>query len=238
MVEGSPIFGEKACGDRLDQAVSRHPLAPENMKKPNYLTLFALIGLCCVIEGTLIASELGAFGGRNIRQLTYDYGAFWPGLLDNWKPNYAAQPYLMFATYAVLHGGPIHLMVNMISLWSLGCAVLDRAGRGSFVVLYIGTSLTGAAFFAWLAPGSRPMVGASGSLFGLLCALQAWEFLERDTNLEGLQDLARFVLLLVALNFVLWWAMDGQLAWETHLGGALGGWAGAFLISRMQNGRG
>jgi rhomboid protease GluP len=28
---------------------------------------------------------------------------------------------------------------------------------------------------------------------------------------------------LVAMNVVLWWAMDGHLAWQTHLGGFRGG---------------
>jgi membrane associated rhomboid family serine protease len=32
------------------------------------------------------------------------------------------------------------------------------------------------------------------------------------------------------LNIVLWWAMDGQLAWETHLGGFITGWIAAMLI--------
>ena len=31
------------------------------------------------------------------------------------------------------------------------------------------------------------------------------------------------------LNLLLWWAMDGQLAWETHLGGFLAGWVMALL---------
>jgi rhomboid protease GluP len=32
------------------------------------------------------------------------------------------------------------------------------------------------------------------------------------------------------MNLVLWWAMSGQLAWQTHLGGFLAGAAAAALL--------
>jgi rhomboid protease GluP len=200
--------------------------------KPNHLFLYALITVCCVIEATLSLADLGVIGPASLRQLIYDYGAFWPGLLNGWKPNYTAQPYVMFFTYAFLHGGLIHLSVNMISLWSLAHAVLDRIGAGGLALLYFGTGLCGAAGFAVLAPGLHPMVGASGSLFGLLGALVAWDYLDRTTDRQGLLDAARVVVLLIGLNLLLWWAMGGQLAWQTHFGGFVGGWIGALLLAR------
>ncbi|MDC1399675.1 rhomboid family intramembrane serine protease [Yoonia sp.] len=74
------------------------------------------------------------------------------------------------------------------------------------------------------------MVGASGALFGLIGGLLAWTYVDRFTYNEGLWPIARAVLILVALNLVLWWAMDGQLAWQTHLGGFIAGWVVALLI--------
>jgi len=35
---------------------------------------------------------------------------------------------------------------------------------------------------------------------------------------------------LIVLNLVLWWAMDGLLAWQTHLGGFIIGWVVALMI--------
>jgi membrane associated rhomboid family serine protease len=200
--------------------------------KPNRFSLFVLIATCCAIELALVLSDRAVIMPQHVRQLAYDYGAFWPGLLGNWKPNYAAQPYTMFFTYSFLHGGIVHLVVNMISLWSLGNAVLSRVGQVSFVILYFGASLGGSAVFGVLAPTLRPMVGASGSLFGLLGAIVAWDYLDRYSNLEGLWDAGRVVALLIGLNLVLWWAMDGQLAWQTHLGGFLAGWIVALLIKQ------
>jgi len=36
--------------------------------------------------------------------------------------------------------------------------------------------------------------------------------------------------LLIFLNLVMYWAMSGGLAWETHLGGFLAGWAAGLWL--------
>ena len=194
------------------------------------LFLVGLVAVCTAIELALMLADAGIVGPPRLRQLAYDYGGFWPGLLDDWVPNYPAQPYLMFLTYGFLHGGPVHLAVNMITLWSLGRAVLGRVGRPGFALLYAASILGGAAGFALLAPDLRPMVGASGALFGLVGGILAWSYVDRYTYREGLWPVVRAVLLLIGLNLVLWWAMDGQLAWETHLGGFVSGWVAALLV--------
>jgi len=192
--------------------------------------LISLITLFSAIEAVLILSDQGLIGDGRLRQLAYDYGGFWPGLLGNWRPNYSAQPWAMFLTYGFLHGGPSHLVVNMITLWSLGRLVLLRVGTRGFCLLSLAALIGGAGGFALLASGLRPMVGASGALFGLIGGLLAWAYVDRFTFEEGLWPILRAVLFLIALNLVLWWAMNGQLAWETHLGGFLTGWIAALLI--------
>lgn len=194
------------------------------------MLLWGLIALCSVIELALIAADYGLIAPARLRQLAYDHGGFWPGLLADWRPNYPAQPWAMFLTYGFLHSGFAHLLVNMITLWSLGRAVLERVGSWGFGALYLATILGGAAGFALLAPGMRPMVGASGALFGLIGGLLAWAYVDRFTYDEGLWPIARAILFLIALNLVLWWAMGGQLAWQTHLGGFVTGWIAALLI--------
>ena len=61
-------------------------------------------------------------------------------------------------------------------------------------------------------------------------ALLAWNYVDRYTYHEGLWPIVRAVLGLGALNLVMWVVMQGQLAWETHLGGFLVGWVMALLI--------
>ena len=178
-----------------------------------------------------MAADAGLLSDTRLRGRAYEYFGFWSGLLKGgWLPNYAAQPYTMFCSYAFLHAGPVHLIVNMLTLWSLGKIVCDRVGTGGFALLYFGAALGGAGGFAILGTQLSPMVGASGALFGLAGGLLAWNYVDRYTFIEGLWPVARAAALLIAMNLVLWWAMKGQLAWETHLGGFVAGWVLALLI--------
>lgn len=192
--------------------------------------IITLIGLCVVIELAIQMADWGLIATPRLRTTLYEYGGFWPGLLDNWNPNFRGQPIAMFVTYGFLHGGLAHLIVNMITLWSLGPAVIKRVGGRGFALLYAAALVGGAIGYSLLDPGVRPMVGASGALFGLAGGILAWTYVDRYTANQGLWPVAQAVILLIALNIVLWWAMDGQLAWETHLGGFLTGWLFATLI--------
>lgn len=192
--------------------------------------LTVLIGLCCVVEAVLQLADWQIIQTTRLRTLAYEYGGFWNGLLSTWGPNYPSQPYLMFLTYGFLHSGILHLVINMVTLWSLGQAVLERVGPRGFVLLYSASLLGGAAGFALLASTLAPMVGASGALFGLAGGLLAWGYVDQFTLRQALWPVARAAGLLLTLNVVMWWALDGQLAWETHLGGFITGWLAAMLI--------
>lgn len=166
-----------------------------------------------------------------MRSLAYQYGGFWVGLLGNWRPNYQSQPVLMFATYAFLHGGFWHFLVNMVTLFALGDIVVERVGQWRFGVLYGLSILGGAIGFALFSNAPQPMVGASGALFGLTGALAAWEYLDRTAEKEDLYPVFKLLGFLLFMNLILWWAMNGQLAWETHLGGFVAGWLFAMVVN-------
>jgi membrane associated rhomboid family serine protease len=192
--------------------------------------ILGLVAICVAVEAVLSLADQGLLGDARLRQEAYEWGGFWPGLLQGWRPNFPGQAAAMFVTYGFLHGGPVHLLVNMVTLWSLGLAVLDRVGPWGFAGLYGASLLGGAAGFGLIAETFRPMVGASGALFGLAGGLLAWNYVDRFTFRERLWPVARVVLFLVAMNVAMWWALDGLLAWETHLGGFLVGWIAALLI--------
>lgn len=198
-------------------------------RRPDAFTLGVIL-VCTVIELVLQLADLGLIGSQRLRFVAYTFGGFWPGLLDDWVPNFAWQPVLMFLTYSVLHAGFLHFLVNMITLLSLGSAVHDRGGLGRYAAIYVASILGGAAVYGLLAPGYSPMVGASGALFGLVGALTAWDAVERRALRLTMRPVLKVVAFLVVMNLVLWWAMDGQLAWQTHLGGFLAGAAAAALL--------
>jgi membrane associated rhomboid family serine protease len=77
--------------------------------------------------------------------------------------------YLPFLTMMFLHGGWLHLILNMWTLWLFGAAVEDRMGHGRFLAFYLVCGiLAGLAHAVFNATSTVPALGASGAIAGLL----------------------------------------------------------------------
>lgn len=71
-------------------------------------------------------------------------------------------------TSMFLHGNLVHLLLNMIVLWSFGTQLYQMIGYKKFMILYfISGILSGGC---WLLFGTGAAVGASGALCGLIGA--------------------------------------------------------------------
>lgn len=194
--------------------------------------LWAILVACLVPELVLSGADHGLWGSPHWRDFAVGWGGFWPGLLQDWHPNYPGQAWAMFVTYGFLHAGLLHLGANMMSLVSLGRAVEARAGTWGLARIYAAALVGGGAGYGILVGATVPMVGASGALFGLAGALVAWGYLDRKAMSEPLWPVWRACLWLVALNAGLWLVTGGALAWQTHLGGFLAGAALAWWEER------
>lgn len=187
-----------------------------------------------LIELVLQGADAGLWGTSRLRILTYQNTAFYPGLLGNWVPNYTAQPYAMFLTYAAVHGGLMHLIVNMVTLVALGAAVVRDVGELRFILIYIVSVLVGAFVFALLTTSFRPMVGASGALSGLAGALIFWNiryaFRQKVSFALKIASVLWPLGILTLLNVLMYYGFDKNVAWETHLGGFIGGFLAAVFM--------
>ncbi len=195
-----------------------------------YPAAIAIVVVCVAVELVLLAADLGLAFGETLRSRAYQYGGLWAGLVYNWTPNFAAQPYIMFASHAWLHAGWLHLSVNMLTLLGVSGVLIDRIGQLRFLFLYALSILGGALGFVLVTSQTDPMIGASGGLFGLVGAYVAWDYVDRFTAQRRMWPVIRLVLYLLIFNVVTWWLTGGRLAWEGHLGGFLAGWAAAQLI--------
>jgi len=120
-------------------------------------------------------------------------------------------------TAAFLHYGPVHLGLNMLSLYFVGSVLEQVVGRWRYLLLYIVAGLAGSAG-ALLASPNSPTAGASGAIFGVLGALLV---LERRGHIStGGQ-----VLGLIVLNLVFTFAVPG-----ISIGGHLGGLAAGLVL--------
>jgi membrane associated rhomboid family serine protease len=77
--------------------------------------------------------------------------------------------YITPFTSMFMHGGWLHLILNMWSLYIFGDNVEDSLGKPRFVLFYLIAGLGAAAAQTLMNPSSAvPMVGASGAIAGIL----------------------------------------------------------------------
>jgi len=132
-------------------------------------------------------------------------------------------------TYAFLHGGVMHLLLNMYALWMFGSRIENLWGSKVFAVYYF-VCVVGAGLMQLLVSSQGeniyPTVGASGGVFGLLLAFGMFYPRERIILIfPPIPMEARwFVIVFGAIE--LWFGITGTaegIAHFAHLGGMLFG---------------
>jgi membrane associated rhomboid family serine protease len=128
-------------------------------------------------------------------------------------------------TYQFLHGGWLHLGINMVSLAAFGAPVERMLGVPRFVVFYLSSGIVAGFVQVLLYPGSvDPVIGASGAVSGVFGAVLM--LMRYVGTLPSLYPVAG---IWIALNvfFGVFGGMPGaggaQVAWAAHVGGFLYG---------------
>lgn len=230
------MHGEPVLRPRPERGLDGRMMPPSRLRRttlphrPAGWLALGLGGLCLLVEAGLLGADAGLWGTASWRPRAYQNGAFWAGLLRDWRANYPAQPATMFLSYSVLHGGPWHLLGNLLALGGLMRALGRRIDAGRLAVLWLGAAVAGGAAFGLISDSPRPMVGASGAIFGLAGAWMVWEAAELRAAGLSRWPVWRGLLFVVLLHPLLWVLQAGMLAWETHLGGLV---AGALLARAL-----
>ncbi len=188
-------------------------------RRMNAVTM-ALIG----INVAVYLAEL-AFGGsvNGTGSWIYDHGALvMNGIYGNGTlAGVAHGEWWRLVTAAFLHYGPLHLALNMYSLYFAGTLLEHVIGRWRFVLLYLASGVAGSAGALWLSPNAIT-VGASGAIFGILGALFV---LERSRHIATGGQVAG----LIVLNLILTFAIS-NISVGGHLGGLVAGVALMWLL--------
>jgi membrane associated rhomboid family serine protease len=160
--------------------------------------------------------------------------------------------YLPFLTNTFLHGGWLHVIFNMWTLWIFGCGVEDRLGAGRFTLLYFACGIAASAtHFAFNAASPVPALGASGAIAGVIGA-----YTVRFPHARVLLVVPIFFFPLLfqipAVAFAAIWfglqilqgtqavlapSLGGGIAWWAHVGGFVSG-VGLILVLRGRPGQG
>lgn len=136
-------------------------------------------------------------------------------------------------TATLLHGGLLHLALNMWALWVAGTQVCRWFGNGQFLLIYWGSALAGSALSLHFSAQQSVSVGASGAVFGVLGALLAGVWQHRERVPKALvNQLLTSQGLFVAISLGQGFTRPG-IDNAAHVGGLLAGAVMAWLLVEL-----
>ncbi|HEX2851137.1 MAG TPA: rhomboid family intramembrane serine protease [Acidimicrobiales bacterium] len=139
----------------------------------------------------------------------------------------AAGEWYRLVTAVFLHGGVMHLALNMFALWIFGQEIERREGAVRFLAIFLGAGIVGNVVAYFILPGTTVSVGASGGVFGLLGVALVWAWRSHGD--------VRPIAALIGLNLLLPLAVPG-INVAAHLGGLVAGAAYGLVVSPVARG--
>jgi membrane associated rhomboid family serine protease len=179
------------------------------------LTSFVLIGVNVLVWLVIVADggsdsklvdKLALLPDFGIRVLAGGIGEKVPGVADG--------EWWQVITSVFTHVQPLHIGLNMLTLYFLGPPVEAVLGRARFLALYLASGLAGSAAVMLFSSSHQQTLGASGAIYGLMGALVVL------THKIGGNP--QQILIWIALNLALTFSV-ANISWQGHLGGLVGG---------------
>jgi rhomboid protease GluP len=135
-------------------------------------------------------------------------------------------------TSCFVHGGGVHLLVNLITLSMIGPLAELVWGHRRFAIIYVLSGLAGSSLAMTLHPQDG-VVGASGAICGVLMSLVVWFVVFREQLPPDVaMDVSRRLTLVIAITVVV--SFVPGVSWQSHLGGGLAGLATAALMNAIR----
>jgi hypothetical protein len=126
--------------------------------------------LIIIINVAVFFLEL-SLSKSQLEQVVMTFGFVPQHFLNQLKDGNIVASFVPIFTSMFLHGGWLHLIGNMWSLFIFGDNVEDTFGHGRFLLFYLGCGVVAAMAQLAMAPHSTlPMVGASGAIAGVMGA--------------------------------------------------------------------
>lgn len=195
-----------------------------------------------LLNGLVFYYEI-TLGEAGLNRFILDWGLIPAQLTSNYT-----ESWLTVFTSMFLHGGWLHILGNMWTLFIFGDNIEDRMGHGNYLVFYL---LSGAAAAVLqsvlLATSQTPMIGASGAIAGVLGAYLILYPRARIASIVPIFFIFTLVeipaLIYLGIWFVLqlfsgWAALQGAatsgIAWWAHIGGFVFGVFAVHLFAKRR----
>jgi rhomboid protease GluP len=184
-----------------------------------------VIGSCVIVFALTLVYSAGEMSGSGLftfgsptRAALFLFGA--SGAL----PVFAAERWWTVMSAPWLHGGLLHIFLNMLAVKQLAPPIADLYGPGRMVLIYTLGGVAGfalssfaGAYFPGILRGADFTVGASASIAALIGAVLAYG--HRSGSSQARATATQYVVMLVVMGF-LFPGIDNY----AHLGGFGGGY--------------
>ncbi len=221
---GHPLSqtGETLLGRVLADTIGARETAPR-LRTAGTPAVWALILLNAAMFGVEVM-----FGGSTNSLTLQNLGGLEPAAVV------VRHEYWRLFTALFLHYGPIHVGINLLALYILGPALERTIGATKFILSYLlcGLGSSGGVVLLWSLglTKSALLVGASGSIMGVIGVSAGLLLRHRQSPLAGRQ--LRNIIAIVAIQtaFDLW---SPQVSLAAHLSGFVSGVAIGVVLASL-----
>ncbi len=195
-----------------------------------------------LLNGLIFYYEI-TLGEDRLNRFILNWGLIPAQLTSNY-----AESWLTVFTSMFLHGGWLHILGNMWTLFIFGDNIEDRMGHGNYLVFYLLSGAAAAILQSVLMPASQvPMIGASGAIAGVLGAYLILYPRARIASLVPILFIFTLVEIPAVIYLGIWFvlqlfsgwsalqgAASGGIAWWAHIGGFVFGVITVHLFAKRR----
>lgn len=227
----SGISFRKICPWCVQHEAAQRGEVPEDAPQPVIATPWERSASTITLTHVLFGANLAVFLAMQLGYgPTMDFDG--PALAQwgNYGPFTLSGQWWRLFTYMFVHGGVVHIAMNMWCLWSIGGLCESLYGRWTYAAIYVITGIAGGLTSVGWNPGVLS-VGASGALFGLTGALIA-SFYLGEFSFGDISIKSTLSSLLFFAGFSLFFgSVYPGIDNAAHLGGLISGLALGALIA-------
>lgn len=195
-----------------------------------------------LLNGLIFYYEI-TLGEDRLNRFILNWGLIPAQLTSNY-----AESWLTVFTSMFLHGGWLHILGNMWTLFIFGDNIEDRMGHGNYLVFYLLSGAAAAILQSVLMSASQvPMIGASGAIAGVLGAYLILYPRARIASLVPIFFIFTLVEIPAVIYLGIWFvlqlfsgwsalqgAASGGIAWWAHIGGFVFGVITVHLFTKRR----
>jgi membrane associated rhomboid family serine protease len=225
---------ERAFADTHKPSLERLKVEQEPIKKREPIFNQTPMGVAILTGVILTAHIVSLLAGGDARlAAVLRFGVTPVDILGHFDRHEYLTALTPLIAHQFIHGGTLHLVMNLAMLLQAGpIAELglsrNRDSVARFIILFLSSGICGALLFCWLNPSSTgPTIGASGAISGVFAGFLWAAIGLAKPGQAMLRPVVTSAIVFLLINVGLAWVGRAlnvvPIAWESHLGGFLGG---------------